>query len=284
MFGPLLAAAAFIGFTFVGFESAGAMAEEVEDSQRQVPKAVLLSLVMVAAIVIYAGLALILAIPNIDSVVAGESADPITDTLAGQLGSGISKPLFAVIVVGFTASAIALQATAARVIFSFSRDRAFPAAGVLGRLGGPQRLPINAVLLVGLASTALLAVAGSDFYTTLISFTAGGFFIAFCFPVFAALSARLRGRWHSGPFTLGSAGLPVTVVAFAWLVFETINIAWPRAPDLPWYQNYGVFVMVAILGALGVAIYLSLRANITAPRALAPGDDELEAAGGAPRA
>ncbi|MGH3147703.1 MAG: amino acid permease, partial [Rubrobacter sp.] len=104
-----IVAVSFIGWSFVGFESAGAVAEEVRDAERNVPRAMLLSLVIVAAVAMYAGLALILAIPNIGAVVAGNVADPITNTLAAKLGSGITTPLFAMIVVGFVASFLALQ-------------------------------------------------------------------------------------------------------------------------------------------------------------------------------
>lgn len=261
--GPLLAAAAFVGWAFVGFESAGAVAEEVEDPRRDVPRAVLLSLVLVAFVVMYSGLALILAIPDIEAVVAGEVGDPITETLAAKLGAGISLPLFAVIVVGFTASLIALQAAVSRVIFSFARDRALPASGFLGRLSTVDRLPVNAILLTAVVTASLFLLANSDIYTTLVSFTTGGFYIAFLFPVLAALVIRLRGRWRAGRFSLGGAGMLINVLALLWLLLQTVNIAWPRTPDLPWYQNYGVVVMVVVLGILGLASYLPLRNRIS---------------------
>lgn len=263
IFGPFLAAVAFIGWAFVGFESAGSMAEEVEEPSRDVPKAVLLSLVFVALVVMYAGLALILAIPDIGDVVAGKVGDPITDTLAAKLGSGISKPLFAVIVIGFTASLIAIQASVSRVIFSFARDRALPASDFLGRLATEDRLPINAILLTAVITAALFLLANSNIYGTLVSFTTGGFYIAFFFPALAALLARLSGRWRPGSFSLGGAGLLINIIAVLWLLFEIVNIAWPRTPDLPWYQNYGVAVMFVSLGILGVATFLPLRGRIS---------------------
>jgi amino acid transporter len=154
------------------------------------------------------------------------------------------------------------------VIFSFSRDRAFPAYRVLGRLSTGERLPINAVALAGAVSALLLVLTGSDFYATLIAFTAGGFFVAFIFPVAATLVARLRGSWRRGAFNLGGAGLLLNAIALVWLVFMFFNIAWPRATDLPWYQNWGVFIMVGVVGALGVLAYLPVRRTITQPRAL----------------
>ena len=50
----------------------------------------------------------------------------------------------------------------------------------------------------------------------------------------------------------------VNVVALAYGVLAMINMAWPRTPDAPWYDNW----LVALSAAVGVgvgAIYLLLR-------------------------
>jgi hypothetical protein len=47
---------------------------------------------------------------------------------------------------------------------------------------------------------------------------------------------------------------PVIYLAAAWIVFETINIAWPRSPAAPWYENWAVPVMAGILAILGVLL------------------------------
>lgn len=49
------------------------------------------------------------------------------------------------------------------------------------------------------------------------------------------------------------------MVALAWQVFETVNIAWPRLPGSPWYQNYAVAVGIGVLTLVGVAIYAQRR-------------------------
>ncbi len=261
--GPFLAAVAFIGWAFVGFESAGAVAEEVRDAERNVPKAVLLSLVIVASVVMYAGLALILAIPNIEAVVAGNVQDPITGTLAEKLGAGITTPLFAMIVVGFTASFLALQTSVSRVIWSFARDRAIPAAGFFERLSERDRLPVNAIFVTAVITASFYLLTASDtVYTLLVNFTTVGFYIAFAFPVVAALVTRLRGRWREGAFSLGRVGFAVNVLAALWVLFEIANIAWPRYGDLPWYENWGVVIAVLVLAALGAIAYMSLRDRI----------------------
>jgi amino acid transporter len=261
----LLAAMAFIGWAFVGFESAAAISEEVEEPRRDVPRAIILSLVIVAAVVMYSALALILAIPDFGAVISGEVADPVAATIAAQLGDGITRPLFALFIIGFTAALIALQAGCSRVMWSFARDGVLPASGFLRRLSKNDRLPINAIVVAGLiAAAVMLSTQSEDLYLTLVNFTTGGFYIGFGLPVFAALAARMSGRFEAGPWNLGHWGYPVTVGAAVWVAFELVNIAWPRATDLPWYQEYGVIVMIVVIGVLGVLAYLPARSRIVA--------------------
>lgn len=74
----------------------------------------------------------------------------------------------------------------------------------------------------------------------------------------AFAQARLRGQWRTptkGYFTLGRAGLPVSVAAVVWGVAMIINLAWPRPlfynPVEPfhWYLQWGgvLFPGIALL-------------------------------------
>lgn len=268
---PMLAAVALIGWSFIGFESAGDIAEEVEDPGRQVPKALVLSLIVVAGIVMYAALGLILAVPDLGAAIAGDVADPIAATVTAQLGSGLAKPLFALVVLAFVAGIAAVQAAVSRVLFALARDRELPGAAWLGELSGPDRLPRNAIGSSAVAAAVLLLIALSDnAYATLISMATVGFYIAFAFPVFACLRARLTGRWEPGSWTVGRWGLAVNLVAAAWLSFEIVNIAWPRLPGTPWYVNYGALAMVVVVGLGGVVVRALMQARERAVPAPAP--------------
>ena len=259
------AAVGFIGWTYVGFETAGSVAEETPRPRRDVPKAIILSLVTVAAVVSYSSLALILAIPDFGAVISGEVADPVADTISFQLGDGITKPLFVLFIIGFTASLLAIQTNCSRVMWAFARADVLPASGVLKKLSPNARLPINTTLLTGvIAAILLVSTQSEDVYLTLVSMATGGFYLSFAMPVVAALYARLRGHWEPGEWNLGRWGMLVTVAASIWVVFEYFNIAWPRAEGVPWYQDWAVFVMTGIIGALGVLAYLSVRAKVHA--------------------
>ena len=257
--GAWLAAIAILAYATLGFEATGAIGEEVRDPERQVPKAIVLVLALVGTVVIVASLALILANPDIKGSLTGNVADPVVQTLSFHFGSAVTKVVLGMITLAFLNSQLALQTAVSRVVFSFARDGMTPGARHLSALTTKNRLPANAVIGVAtVAALVLLVNLGTTrVFQTLISFVAAGFYIAFAFPVLAALYLHLKGRHQKGPFNIGRWSFPVTLLAGCWLVLELINIARPVG-NLPWYQDWGVLIMIGVLGALGVAVYVLL--------------------------
>ncbi|MGZ6777354.1 MAG: APC family permease [Mycobacterium sp.] len=264
--GPMLLAIAYVGWSFLGFEAAGSVAEEVDEPERNVPKAIILALLLVGLVVMFSAAALILSIPDLPAAVAAQSGDMVADTLAAHLGQGVTKPLLAMFVIGFVSSFLAVQAAVSRCIWGAARDHSLPGSKVLGGLAGPERLPVNAIALTAVVAIVFVLLAGSQFYNILVNFNIIGFYIAFGVPVIGAALARLTGKWKPGPFNLGRWGAPVTYLASLWIIFETVNVAWPRTlPDQPWYINWASVLTTVVLAVVGMAIYLSVRRGIKAP-------------------
>jgi amino acid transporter len=260
-----LGAVAFIGWAYVGFDTAASVAEECKEPRRDIPKAIILSLVTVAAVVTFASLALILAIPDWGAVISGEVADPVADTITTQLGADITKPLFGLFIIGFTASLIAIQTNCSRIMWAFARADVLPASRFLRKLTPGARLPRGTILTTFVLSCILLVSTQSEnLYLTLVSMATGGFYISFALPVLGSLWVRLKGRWRPSEFSLGRWGLLVAVAASLWTLFEYVNIAWPRAEGVPWYQDWAVVLMSGIVLALGVVVYLTIRSKLEA--------------------
>ncbi len=253
-----LGAVAFIGWSFLGFEASGAIAEEVKDPERSVPWSIIVVLGFVGAVVIYAALAILLSIPDLEAAMTGNVADPVVQTMEYHFGADITKPLLAIIALGFTASMVALQTAVSRTVFSFARDKAIPFHTFFTGLREGSKLPVRAIVLVGVIAALFLLVNlwAEQIYTLLLSFVVGGFYISFAFPVLAALFLHVKGRHESGPFNLGRLSFAVTLIASIWLLFELVNIAWPRYPDLAWYENWGVVLIIGILGVIGIVAYM----------------------------
>jgi amino acid transporter len=255
----------FAGWSFLGFESSGAIGEEVRDARRNVPKALRYSLLAIAAIVMLSTLSLILAVPDLGAVLAGKEPDPVGTALTTHLGETVTRVAFGVFAVGFTACALGLQTGLSRVIWAFARDRALPASGWLSGLTARERIPARAVGVTAVLPLPIFLLTGSQVYAILVGYTIGGWYLTFALVLVAALIARRRGTWSVGPFTLGRWSLPIGVAALAWAAFETVNVAWPRAevsgPD--WYLQWAVVLVVALLALIGVMVYASVRNRIT---------------------
>ena len=255
LIGPFLTIVAFIGFSFVGFESAGSIAEEVKGARHVLPKAISLSLLAAGLLVMFATLGLILALPDLGAVLSLKDTNPIATTLETRLGSGTGRALLVMLTIGFTASMIAVQAAVSRAIWASARARELPLHGLLSRLTGPERLPRHVIALTGIVAGALTFIHNPNAFTLLLSGATAGFFVSYALPVVAAASTRLRGGWTPGPVSMGKAAATVTYFAAAWMIAEIVNIAWPRNTYAGvWYLNWGIVLAIVVLGALGVVV------------------------------
>jgi len=259
-----LAALAVSGWAFIGFDACGAVSEEVKGARRSVPRAILFSLSSVGAVIILNSVAIGLASRDTSSVISGAVLDPVTPAVVGAFGGWVETPFELVAFVAFLACVIAIQATATRVLFSLSRDRMLPGSDIMRRVA-PNQVPLGALAFVAVAASAgLLLGLDTAAVGTLITFGTGGYYITFCLVCSAALVARLAGRWTpGGSFRLGRWGLPINVLAVLWLIFEAVNMAWPRAslapPGAPFWQVWAVVLVSAVLVLVGTLYVLINR-------------------------
>ena len=255
-FAGLVAALAVAGWVFIGFDACVSTAEETKQATRQVPRAVWVSMLTVAALVFLNAVAATLAHPEPQAVVDGSDPDPVTTAVVSSFGDWSTKPFAAVVLVAFVACGAAALGLTARSLFSIARDGVLPASAALRKVddrGTPRTaLVVAAVvagagLLLGLESTAI----GS-----LIAFGTAGIYVSFLLIAVAALVARLRGGLDRGRLVLNA-------LAVAWLAFETVNIAWPREsiapPGAPAYQVWAAPLVLAVIAVTGFAYLLLAR-------------------------
>jgi amino acid transporter len=255
--GAFLAAALIGIYQYYGFEACGDVAEEVPDPTRRIPKAMRMTIYVGGAAAIFVCLSLLLAVTDYAAVISGEDPDPVTTVLHAAFGETGTKVVLLVVMCSFLSCALSLMAAASRLMYAYARDDMIFGSHLLRRFLPHRHVPPYA-MLVGAVVPAII-VLGSIFstkaLTSIISFATLGIYLGFHMVTFAALRARLNGWRPSGPFNLGRWGLAVNVAALTYGVLAMINMAWPRTPDAPWYDNY----LVALSAAVGVgvgAIYL----------------------------
>ncbi|MFF4253857.1 APC family permease [Streptomyces sp. NPDC001663] len=247
------------GYSFAGWESVCSMAEEIKDPERHLPKAMMGAILAIGVLVLYSSLALILAVPDLPAVMAGQVHDPATDTIVATLGSGVAKPFLVLILIGFMAGLVAAQTTVGRVLWSFGRDGTVPAAKFLVKLSGKHHYPVRSLVAIGIMTAAVTVSAFSEkIYTTLISASTAGFFVTMALVICALIRRVLTGRFQYGLFTFGRVTPAIVLAAGVWASFEVVNLCWPRASDQPWYVAWAVPLGLAIIALLGLVVRLTL--------------------------
>jgi amino acid transporter len=254
----LLAALAVAGWVFIGFDVGVGAAEETRDAARGVPTAIWAALLGVGALVVLNAVAVGLAHPAPASVVGGEDLDPVGTAVASAFGSWSDRPFAAVVLVAFLACGMAAQALTARTIFSLARDGALPASRALRRIDARGTPSVAIAVTAAVGCLGLLLGLNSSAVGSLIAFGTAAIYVSFLMTAVAAAIGRLRGTWRpAGPVSLGSLGLAANLLAVAWLAFETVNIAWPRAslapPGAPFHQVWAAPILLGAILAAGVA-------------------------------
>ena len=269
----LLAALAVGGWVFLGFDACVAGAEETRDAARHVPRALWVALLSVGALVMLNAVAAALAHPDPAAIVRGEDLAPLTTAVVNSFGSWSGKPFAALVLVAFLSCGMAAQSLTARMLYSMARDDALPASRFLRRVDR-RGSPLGAIVVTAvIACGGLVLGLDSTAIGTLLVFGTAAIYVSFLLVAVAALVARVRGSWKpGGHIQLGRAGLVLNAVAVAWLAFETVNIAWPRAsiapPGAPFYQVWAAPIVLLLITATGI-VYYSVRAPMAVSRSTA---------------
>lgn len=204
--GGVLVGAGFIFFAYLGFEDIANLAEEAKNPARDIPRAILIAVVVstILYILVAAASVALLAPASLAS-----SASPLADAmrmgapeLAGALG-GVA--LFA------TANTALITITAgSRMLFSMARGGDAPS--LLARTHGKHLTPVAAILFAGLGALLFLPLGGVGLVGSVAS--------ALALVAFASVNAALlRLRYTSPhaqrpfivPLRIGRVALPAAL-------------------------------------------------------------------------
>ncbi|TGM51451.1 APC family permease [Leptospira vanthielii] len=258
-FPAFLASSVAAMFCYYGFEACGDVAEETPNASSAIPKSMRMTVYIGGGAATFVCLALLLALPNVDKAISGEDSDPVTTTLVSAMGIVGYRMVIVVVMVSFLSCLLSLQAAASRLLFSFARDGMIFGSKHLNHLSKSGKVPVNALIITGLIPIFIASIGHwlQDAVTTIISFASAGIYIAFQMVVLAALYARYHGWKPKGSFTLGKLGVWINAIALFYGVTAVANMVWPRAPEEPWYINYGMIFTTFIVISSGI-LYLLL--------------------------
>ena len=268
--GSFLSVVAIAGWAFVGFESATDLAEEVRAPRKALPIAIVGSLLGIGVLVLLSFVAIALAVPDYGELVNGNQDDVVSYVLASHLGEWAPRAFYVLILLSFFAGVVTLVAGASRVTWSFARDGKLPRSDWTVRLRGRRKVPVHAMVVVGVA-TFIVAVSSlqDQFYALMVGYVTFGFFLILWNAMLARMVRLIRRHPLdlSGSFSLGRFSAPASIFAFCWLTFALVNVAWPRDIGAPWYVEWMVLIAFGVLAAVGALIGYRYRDQHVMPDA-----------------
>ena len=189
-FDNVMAGAAILCLSFLGFDAVSTLSEEAKEPKRTVPRAIIIATITGGGIYIVLSYLAQLVYPSNDFADVDSGA---LDVMAAAGGQFLTVFFTAAYVAGACGSALTSQASVSRILFAMGRDGVLPKS-FFGRLSPRFHTPILATLAVAVVSLLALAV-DLTFISEMVSF---GALIAFSAVNLSVIKHFVIDRKHRG--------------------------------------------------------------------------------------
>jgi amino acid transporter len=189
--------------------------------------------------------------------------------IQARLGTGLGKVLLVDVSIAILSAALAIQASASRVMFSMARDGRLPFSHRLAHVSERSGTPALPNIVVGVLAIALLVVnlGQSALFTDITGVAVVVVYLAYLGVTVPRLVSRFkpgfaeREKSSGTQWSLGRLGLPVNIIAVAFGAFFLVDIGWPRAVvyGTSWYLQYFSLLFVGGCAVVGIVSYLRAR-------------------------
>jgi amino acid transporter len=244
------------------------MCEEVQSPQREVPRAMVLSVAAAGITGVIYLIPILFILPDVATLLGVANGQPIGlifQTATGSAAGGFGL-LFLILGILFFAGVGALTA-ASRCTYAFARDGAIPFHALFAQVSPALQIPLWGLVL----STVVDCLLGLIYFGSTAafnSFTGCATICLSCSYGIPILVSVLRGRKavkHS-TFSLGKFGFIINYITVIWIVLAILLFSMPVSiPVTAQSMNYAsvVFMGFAVISVLWYAI--SGRKNFNGP-------------------
>lgn len=254
-----------------------AMCEEVAFPEREVPKAIVLSVAAAGVTGVIYLIPILFVLPEVKLLLEVANGQPIGllfKTVTGSAGGGFGL-LFLILGILFFAGTGALTA-ASRCTYAFARDGAIPGSRFWKKVDKRFDIPLGALIL----STAVDCLLGLIYFGSSAAFNSFTGVATICLSTsygMPILISILRGRQavKNSSFSLGRFGYAINIATICWICLAVVLFCMPVSlPVEPATMNYAS-VVFAGFATISIAWYfIRGRKDFTGPpvpKDVAPG-------------
>ncbi|UNI22907.1 hypothetical protein JDV02_008751 [Purpureocillium takamizusanense] len=255
-------------YVLTGYGMVAAMCEEVQNPEREVPKAIVLSVVAAGITGILYLVPLLFVLPDIQMLLSVANSQPIGllfKTVTGSAAGGFGL-LFLILGILMFAGIGALTA-ASRCTYAFARDGAIPGYKLWSRVNKSLDMPLWALTL----STVVDCVLGCIYFGSPAAFNSFTGVATICLsasygvPVLVNL-VRHREPVRNSPYPLGRFGTFINITCVVWIIFSVVIFCMPVSiPVDAGTMNYASVVFAGFAAIAFVWYFAYARKNFTGP-------------------
>jgi len=261
-----------------------ALCEEVGNPEREVPKAIVLSVAAAGVTGVIYLIPILFVLPDVKMLLNVANGQPIGllfKTVTGSAAGGFGL-LFLILGILFFAGVGALTA-ASRCTYAFARDGAIPGSRIWKRVDKRFDIPLMALVL----STVVDCLLGLIYFGSLAAFNSFTGVATICLstsygmPIFISVLRGRKAVKHSS-FSLGRFGYTINIAMIVWICLAVVLFCMPVSlPVVAEEMNYASVVFAGFATISVVWYFVRGRKSFTGPpvpKDVTPGE-ELEVAG-----
>ncbi|KAL4790816.1 amino acid/polyamine transporter I [Aspergillus venezuelensis] len=255
-------------YTLTGYGMVAAMCEEVQNPHREVPKAIVLSVVAAGITGLAYLIPILFVLPDVQALINVASGQPIGlifKTVTGSAGGGFGL-LFLILGILMFAGIGALTA-ASRCTYAFARDGAIPGFRLWRRVNKRLDVPVWALAL----STTVICLLGLIYFGSTAAFNSFTGVATICLstsyglPIFISMIRGRQAVKHS-TFSLGRFGYLINGITIVWICLAVVLFCMPVSLPVDAESMNYASVVFAGFASISIAWYLAYaRKHFTGP-------------------
>ncbi|KAF4769700.1 hypothetical protein HAV15_012029 [Penicillium sp. str.  len=254
-------------YPFLGYDAACHLSEEMPKPSRNVPLAMIGSVMINGVIGLVYAIVLLFSSGDLQSLLESKTGFPFMQLFFNVTGSpaGASVLALCITLIAMAANAACVTSTS-RTAWAFARDGGLPASQLFAKVSPTLKVPVYMVLVVGFLQMLLgfIYLGSSTAFNAVLSMAILGMYASYISPIMFMLiygrreSAPIFRGLGSGSFNLGPRWGPVVnIAAILWLIIGMVFSTFPTVePVTPENMNYCIVVTMGWMLVGGVYYYL----------------------------
>lgn len=244
-FAVIFSAVALIFFAYIGFEDIANIAEEVKEPHKNLPKAIIYSIIITTILYFFTAIAVVSILPYGD---IADSDAPLNEVAAEVLGPGGGIAMSFIALFATANTVLIMLIVTSRMMYGMARDKALPKG--LSRISPKYRTPIISVLLT--MGFTIIPILFGDI-SLVAHATVIGVLINFILVNISLLALRKKKPDIERPFELKPSIKGFPVIA---LLGSIICIA------LLFTFNWYIILTQIIIILCGIVVFYAMKSKI----------------------